>query len=578
MLLFAFTQARADIPRMINFQGVLKDTLGSPVPDGNYSMTFRIYDASGGGTVFWQEGKLIPVVGGLFTTLLGSASPIPESVFADTSRWLGVQIGGDPEISSRTRLAAISYAYVADFAQNADKLDDMNSADFALSGHTHPTPDTVNFAQKADTANLSLNSDLLDGISSSDFAPATHNHDAVYVNVTGPDSVVLSDTGAAFRGRSSGSAAQPSIGIDGIATNTLGGAFGGRFNASSSGVGNPIGVDGTGSSSTSNSAYGGYFRASGGGATYITGVVGLTNSSSTNQTVASYGQASNSSTGTAYGGYFQALSGGTGSHFGVYGVGYSESPAITYGSYGLADNTSSGLAYGGWFQTSSSGTGQRFGVQAYGTGSSSSPVYGCAGFASNTSTGTAYGGRFDASSSGTGVHYGVFGMESAGGSGAAVYAAGDMIASGAKPAVVKTAQGHRLLYAMESPEVWFEDFGEGQMVNGQSHIELDPLFLETVTINASNPMKVFIQLNDDCKGVYVKTQTTGFDVFELQSGTSNAAFTYRLVAKRKGYETQRLMQTDVGMDDPNLYPELWEKMEKEQQDRQAEMEKARIQE
>ena len=153
-----------------------------------------------------------------------------------------------------------------------------------------------------------------------------------------------------------------------------------------------------------------------------------------------------------------------------------------------------------------------------------------------------------------------------------------MIASGAKPAVVKTAQGHRLLYAMESPEVWFEDFGEGQMVNGQSHIELDPLFLETVTINASNPMKVFIQLNDDCKGVYVKTQTTGFDVFELQSGTSNAAFTYRLVAKRKGYETQRLMQTDVGMDDPNLYPELWEKMEKEQQDRQAEMEKARIQE
>jgi hypothetical protein len=53
-------------------------------------------------------------------------------------------------------------------------------------------------------------------------------------------------------------------------------------------------------------------------------------------------------------------------------------------------------------------------------------------------------------------------------------------------------------------------------------------------------MKVFIQLRDDCKGTYVKTSDSGFDAFELQGGTSNASFSYRIVAKRKGYEDLRL--------------------------------------
>jgi hypothetical protein len=134
--------------------------------------------------------------------------------------------------------------------------------------------------------------------------------------------------------------------------------------------------------------------------------------------------------------------------------------------------------------------------------------------------------------------YGVYGQNSHGGW--AGYFSGNLGASGTKPAIVPTSQGHRLLYSQESPEVWFEDFGEGRLVGGKAHIKLDPLFLETVTIDDRNPQKVFIQLNDDCKGVYVQRQATGFEVKELQAGTSNASFTYRVVAKRKGYETARL--------------------------------------
>ena len=91
---------------------------------------------------------------------------------------------------------------------------------------------------------------------------------------------------------------------------------------------------------------------------------------------------------------------------------------------------------------------------------------------------------------------------------------------GTKTAIVPTSQGQRELYSQESPEVWFEDFGEGQLTGGLAHIELDPLFLETVTIDDKHPMKVFIQLNDDCNGVYVQRQATGFTVTELAAATA----------------------------------------------------------
>jgi len=136
-----------------------------------------------------------------------------------------------------------------------------------------------------------------------------------------------------------------------------------------------------------------------------------------------------------------------------------------------------------------------------------------------------------------------------------VYSDGDFACSGSKAALVRTSKGPTEMYTIESPEIWFEDFGSGRLVNGKCHIELDPLFLETVTIDADNPMKVFVQLKDDCKGVYVRTGDTGFDVIELQGGTSNARFDYRVVAKRKGYETRRMRVVECGYVDRTLYPD-----------------------
>ncbi len=752
----------ADIPKQINFQGILKDSLGNPYPDGNYSITFRIYDASSGGNILWQEGQLIAISGGLFNHLLGSASPIPESVFNDSLRWLGIQVAGNPEITPRRQLVSVPYCYVADFAQNAARLggvDESNlvrrtgpdsvvstsgtaflgnvsgSGGIPLSGvrglaentstgpayggyfttsssgtgghygvygfalgssssdavgafgtaqnsstgdayggyFTTPASGTgIHYAVFGEAHSSSVNSvygsfGAAENTSSGDayggyfgtFSGGTGSHYGVYGDAFGSAAFPTygssgrannTSTGVAYggffttttngtgshygvRGEGFGSASASTIGSYGRAENTsTGSAYGGFFKSDSLGTGTHYGIkaesygstnavpqyvngvdgyaqhtgngfptgglflansesgtcQGVSASAVANSsindafgvkasasnlssrrAYGGYFEASSAGTGTHYGVYGSGFGSSSLSTYGSYGSADNTSTGTAYGGFFTTTYAGTGSHYAVYGNGQGASSSPTHGIFGYADNTSTGLAFGGRFFTTSSGTGNHYGVDGVGYSSSSSAAVGCSGYADNTSTGFAYGGLFTATSSGTGPHYGVYGVETAGGSGAAVYAAGDFAGSGAKYAVAKTSQGNRLLSVIEAPEVWFEDFGEGQLSNGKAHIELDPLFLETVTINGLNPMKVFVQLEGDCNGVYVVKGTTGFDVTELKNGASHAQFSYRIIAKRKGYENQRLLQTTLGMDDPNLHPELWQEMEKRNKEAKA---------
>lgn len=126
-----------------------------------------------------------------------------------------------------------------------------------------------------------------------------------------------------------------------------------------------------------------------------------------------------------------------------------------------------------------------------------------------------------------------------------VWAAGDLDADqGAKSAIVSSeSYGRRKLYAMESPEIWFEDFGTGQLVGGRATVQIEPIFLET--INTSEPYHVFVTPLADCSGLYVSQKgADSFEVRELGSGTASVSFDYRIVAKRLGYEEIRLAQPE----------------------------------
>ena len=95
------------------------------------------------------------------------------------------------------------------------------------------------------------------------------------------------------------------------------------------------------------------------------------------------------------------------------------------------------------------------------------------------------------------------------------------------------------LYAVQSTENWFEDFGTASLKDGEAVVEIEPLFAQTV--NLSEDYHVFLTPLGDCHGLYVAEKTaTSFTVRELGSGTSDIDFDYRIVVKRLGYETERL--------------------------------------
>jgi len=121
--------------------------------------------------------------------------------------------------------------------------------------------------------------------------------------------------------------------------------------------------------------------------------------------------------------------------------------------------------------------------------------------------------------------------------------AGDFTAYGTKSAVVDTkSYGKRTLYAIESPGVWFEDFGSAQLVDGQAVVAIEPIFAQTV--NLTETYHVFVTPVCQEAIVLFVTDKSAADFtvqgVTLDGGPTECAFDYRIVAKRLGHEDTRL--------------------------------------
>jgi hypothetical protein len=152
--------------------------------------------------------------------------------------------------------------------------------------------------------------------------------------------------------------------------------------------------------------------------------------------------------------------------------------------------------------------------------------FGVLGVANRTAAGVTGTGSGDA--------IGVFGYHP---NGAAGYFDGNLfvtgqIFAGIKDAIVPFPDGSkRLLHCMESPEHWFEDFGSARLTRGRATVKLDGDFARVVSLDG---YRVFLTPEGDCYGLYLRSKRgASFEVRELQGGTSNVAFSYRIVAKRK---------------------------------------------
>jgi hypothetical protein len=114
-----------------------------------------------------------------------------------------------------------------------------------------------------------------------------------------------------------------------------------------------------------------------------------------------------------------------------------------------------------------------------------------------------------------------------------------------KNAIVQFPDGsQRLLTCVESPEVWFEDFGEGTLTKGRAEVRIDPDFASIV--NLALAYHVFLTPHDSkIKGLAVTARLADHFVVEDQDSASAGTFSYQIVAKRKGYERQRFERVEV---------------------------------
>jgi hypothetical protein len=111
LLLFLYSYSFAQIPHTISYQGILTDNQGNTVPDGNISLTFRLYNTSEGGDTLWQETQNIMVRKGVFSVILGGETSL--NLPFDEQYWLGITVGNEKELIPRTALTSSPYSLSA---------------------------------------------------------------------------------------------------------------------------------------------------------------------------------------------------------------------------------------------------------------------------------------------------------------------------------------------------------------------------------------------------------------------------------------------------------------------------------
>lgn len=108
----------------------------------------------------------------------------------------------------------------------------------------------------------------------------------------------------------------------------------------------------------------------------------------------------------------------------------------------------------------------------------------------------------------------------------------------------------RSLTAISSPGAWFEDFGTGSVWKGEAIVEVEPLFAQTVNLDAG--YHVFLTPMGDCS-LYVAEQAPSWFAVRAVGGVPcSVDFHYRVVARQRGSEEVRLERVAIPEPGPEL--------------------------
>jgi hypothetical protein len=119
-----FANGLAAAPFEFNYQGMLLEGTDGPPLEGVHDLSFRIYAGPGpGGTALWTEVHAgVEVSKGQFSVILGSVTAIPDNLFADGERWLGVTVDAEEEISPRMKIVSVPWAMRSAASDVADAV------------------------------------------------------------------------------------------------------------------------------------------------------------------------------------------------------------------------------------------------------------------------------------------------------------------------------------------------------------------------------------------------------------------------------------------------------------------------
>jgi len=138
LILLWVSPPTAQVPPLLNYQGHL--AAGDTATDrqsvaltGSFKLVFSIYPAATGGSPLWTETQTVAVTDGLFSVLLGGVVPIPQTLFAEAERYLGVKVENDPEMAPRQRIVSVGYAFRAGSADDV-RGRDVSPASVSISG------------------------------------------------------------------------------------------------------------------------------------------------------------------------------------------------------------------------------------------------------------------------------------------------------------------------------------------------------------------------------------------------------------------------------------------------------------
>ncbi len=574
-------------PDSFNYQGLLLDSAGNPVPDGNYTLTFTLYDHETSvdpGHKLWTDTQTVQVQNGLFNVRLG---PLGDTSWADgRDLWLGITVQGESEMTPRQRLVSVPYALNAGDVRNADiHPDDIYVTNWGLvidaDGYWHGQPISGTVGP---TGPQGPTGPTGPAGATGPSGPAGPTGPAGATGPSGP----AGPTGATGPSGPSGPTGPATLcgwtetcAGNGVSITSTGGSYAlqGIGGAAASGLTNSAGPSTYAVWGDSNPAAGtigtaGVLGTEAGGGAGTAGVSGV-NLAPTGifgpQGASQYG-VWGEVTGQLPGadGVLGTVLPSAGPFSGDAGVhGICVAPTGVWGFQNLSP-AAGPTDYGVWGDNGS-GTPESIGV--LGTvpaiqasvagvwGISGGPVspqfrppggplpppvespggapaaYGVRGMTNSPFPGSA-GVLGETNQEGTAGVYGrctqsnCYGLYSDGD----MFVNGNFMANGVKAAVVQTSQGWEALYAIEAPDVEFYANGTAQLRDGTATVRFERLFREAISPDV--PVRVLVTPVGGWSGLYVvSADREGFTV-QSGAGDPNVAFNWIAIGRRKGYETR----------------------------------------